>query len=116
MALSGWEIDRECGEKAKELFHTLGTSKVQHKLTAMIMVSVLEKNIEVLVDETLKTKVSQSELDKLVVIMQGHFKKGEMTLGLTASIHSLEQKILSSFGGKASGASADELSNTIHFL
>jgi uncharacterized membrane protein len=54
LALSKWEVDRECSEKAIEYFHTLGTSKVSHKVTAMIMVSILEKRIQVLVDDALK--------------------------------------------------------------
>jgi uncharacterized membrane protein len=115
-ALSDIETNRETLEKAIEYFHTLGTSKVSHKTTAMIMVSVLERKIFVLVDEKLKTEITQAELDELVAIMQKHFKEGNMGLGFISSIQSLEAKILKDFGGKLSQVSPSELSDKIHFL
>lgn len=116
IALSDWEVDRECLEKAMEYFHTLGTSKVSHKVTAMIMVSVLERRIHVLVDEKLKSQITQAELDELVLIMKKHFSAGNMGLGFTQSIQSLEEKILKDFGGKVSDVSPSELKDSIHFL
>lgn len=116
MALSDWEIARECREKAVELFHTLGTSQVAHKTTAMIMVSTLEKNIQVLIDEQLKAQITQAELDDLITLMKGHFKQGNVGLGLVSSIEKLEGKILNDFGGKVSAFTASELSDTIHFI
>lgn len=116
LALSAWEIQRECREKAIELFHTLGTSKVSHKVTAMIMISTLEKNIQLLIDEKLKKEITQAELDELVNIMKTHFKQGNVGLGLISSIDKLEEKILKDFGGKVSDVSPSELSDTIHFI
>lgn len=116
LTLSSWEVQRESLEKAVEYFHTLGTSKSSHKVTAMIMVSVLEKQIHVLIDEKLKEKITQAELDDLIIIMQTHFKAGNMGLGFTQSIESLENKILLDFGGPVSSDQASELSDTIHFL
>lgn len=115
-ALSDLEVNRECQEKSFEYFHTLGTSKVSHKVTAMIMVSVLERKILVLVDEILKSKITQSELDELINIMQIHFRPGNMSLGLIKSIESLESKILNNFEGKVSEINPSELSDQIHFL
>lgn len=116
LALSELETEREFAEKALEYFHTLGTSKVSHKVTAMIMVSLLERKIIVLVDEKLKSKISQAELDELIVIMQKHFKEHHMGLGFIESIASLEEKILKDFGGKVSDAHPSELKDTLHFL
>lgn len=116
LGLSDWEIQRECREKAVEYFHTLGTSKVTHKFTAMIMISTLEKNIQVLIDEKLKTQITQAELDDLIEIMKVHFKAGNVGLGLINSITKLEEKILTDFGGKASDVHLSELSDTIHFI
>jgi uncharacterized membrane protein len=115
MALSSWETKRETLEKAIEQFHTLGTSKSSHKLTAMIMVSILEKTIHVIVDEKLKTELTQEELDELVTIMQKHFKDGQMALGFINSIASLEEKILKDFGGRVSNQSS-ELQDKIIFI
>jgi uncharacterized membrane protein len=116
LTLTDAETDRETFEKAVEYFHTLGTAKVSHKVTAMIMVSVLEHKIMVLVDEKLKSEISQAELDELVTIMQKHFSEGHMGLGFVHSIESLEQKILKDFGGKVSDINPDELDDKIHFL
>lgn len=115
-ALSEIEVERETYEKALEYFHTLGTSKVSHKVTAMIMVSLLERKIMVLVDEELKSKISQPELDELVTIMQKHFKENHMALGFIESIASLEEKILKDFGGKVSDANPSELKDTLHLF
>lgn len=116
LALSDLEIHRESMEKALEYFHNLGTSKVSHKVTAMIMVSFFEKKIIVLVDEKLKSEITQAELDELITIMQKHFKTGEMAQGLIQSITSLEEKILKDFGGKVSDTDPSELENIIHFV
>lgn len=115
LALSDLEVQRECMEKAIEYFHSMGTSKVSHKVTAMIMVSVLERKIIVLVDEKLKSRISNSELDELVVIMQKNFREGNMGLGFIQSIEGLEQKILKDFGGKVSDINPSELKDQIIF-
>jgi uncharacterized membrane protein len=121
LALAEWEIVRETREKAVELFHTEGSSRVSHQVTAMIMVSVLERQIHVLVDKTLKEQVSQQELDDLILIMQKHFRTGNMALGFTESIQSLEEKILKDFGGKVGDkqsphAVTGQLKDSIIFL
>ena len=116
LALADWEVERECREKALELFHTLGTSKVTHKVTAMIMVSTLERNIQILIDEKLKTELTQHELDDLVTLMKSHFQQGNVGLGLVNSIAQFEEKILLDFGGKVSELTSSELSDTIHFI
>jgi uncharacterized membrane protein len=81
----------------------------------MIMVSVLERKIIVLVDEKLKSKISNTELDELVVIMQKNFRAGNMGLGFIQSIEGLEQKILKDFGGKVSDINPSELKDQIIF-
>ncbi len=115
-ALSSWEIDRECKEKAIEFFHNLGTSQVAHKVTAMIMISVLEKRVEVLVDQTLKTKINHEELDRLIEIMLPHFSRGNIGEGFLQSIDELELKILSSFGGKVTENNHFQLKDKIEFI
>lgn len=116
LALSDWEIQRECREKAIEYFHTLGTSRVGHKVTAMIMLSRLERNIQLLVDEKLKTHLTQQELNDLIELMREQFKQGHIGLGLIQSIDKLEAKILADFGGKVTDFGPSELSDTIHFI
>ncbi len=116
LALSEWETQRECREKAIEYFHTMGTSKVSHKVTAMIMISTLEKSIQVLIDEKLKTEITQAELDELVQIMKNHFREGNVGLGLVNSIGKLQEKILIDFGGRVTTVAASELSDTVHFI
>jgi uncharacterized membrane protein len=114
--LQDGEVETETKQRAIECFHQFGTSKVSHKVTAMIFVSVMERQIIVLVDETLKTRITQEELDELVTIMKVNFKCGQMTQGFFQSIESLESKILKDFGGKVSEVNPRELSDQIHFL
>ena len=116
LALADVEILRESREKAVELFHTLGSSKVTHQVTAMIMVSLLERQIHVLVDRALSEKLPQAELDELVLTMQKNFKAGDMTRGFIESIALLEGKILRDFGGKVGDKHPGELQDTIIFL
>jgi uncharacterized membrane protein len=116
MTLSDIEVDRESFEKALEYFHTLGTTKATHKVTAMIMVSILEKKIQVLIDEELKQKITQKDLNKLIEIMQKHFGEGHMGLGLVQSIQTLEEEILHAFNGKVSDVNPSELKDIIHFV
>ncbi len=115
MALSHLEMKRECKEKALEYFHTLGTNQVTHKTTVMIMISLLEKKIEVLIDEKIKEKIHQQDLDELIQVMSHHFKKSNFHEGISLSIEELERKILKSFSGKVLDSTSDLLSNTIHF-
>jgi len=115
MALSQLEINRECKEKAIEFFHTLGTQKVSHQATVMIMLSLFEKEVEILVDEKIKQKISQVDLDELMNIMITHFKQKEFSQGLEKSIETLENKILQKFSGKVLDTPPENLSNVIHF-
>ena len=116
MALSDGEIERETSEKALESFYSLGTSKVDHKVTAMIMVSQLEHKIHVLIDEKLKSKISQAELNELLQIITTQFKNGNMSLGFIQAMDQLEKKILTSFSGKVSEHHVSMLANQIIFL
>jgi uncharacterized membrane protein len=116
LALSSWETKRECREKAIECFHSLGTTQVDHKVTAMIMISLLEKRIEILVDQKIKQKVSENDLNDLIHLMLSDFKNNNFSSGLIKSIECLEKKILTSFSGKVAENSPEKLSNTIHFL
>lgn len=116
LTLAHHEVERECKEKAVELFHSLGTSKVKHQVTAMILISLLEREIEVLVDKKLSEKIDQKELDRLIEIMKGDFKKGQFASGLIQSILALEEKIVRDFSGKVCQETQSELHDTIIFL
>lgn len=116
LTLAYWEVERECKEKAIELFHSLGTSQVSHQVTAMIMVSLYEREIEVLVDKKLSEKISQKDLDHLIELMKSEFKKGNFAVGLVKSIQSFEEKILQDFGGAVCDVSSSELHDTIIFI
>lgn len=116
LTLAHWEVERECKEKAIELFHTLGTSQVSHQVTCMIMISLFEKEIEVLVDKKLSEKISADDLERIIVKMRDEFAKGNFTTGLVESIKILEEKILFKFQGKACVESNSELHNSIIFI
>lgn len=115
-ALTDLETKREFSEKAIECFHTMGTSQVSHKVTAMIMVSLLEKTISVLVDEKLKARISTDDLDQIVETMKNEIKRTTLAHGYLKSMTLLEEKILYSFNGKVSSTPPSELKDTIIFL
>ncbi len=114
--LTDVEIDKRCADLAIQCFYTLGVSQVHHKVTVMLMLSLLEKKITLLIDEKLKEKITQQELDDLVAAMKFSFRKGAMKDGITNCITQLEQKILLDFGGKVINSKGVELSDRIHFL
>lgn len=114
--LAFWEVERECKEKAIELFHSLGTSQVSHQVTAMIMISLYEREIEVLVDSKLSEKLNQTDLNHLIELMKSEFKKGNFALGLVKSINAFEEKILLDFNGPACRESSSELHDSIIFI
>lgn len=114
--LSDIEVNRECQEKAIELFYTLGSSKVSHKVTAMLLISELERKFEILVDETLKEKISATDLEQLVQVIQKNFRGHEPAKGIIEGLEIFEKKILNSFGEKVSTATSNELRNQIVFL
>ena len=116
LLISDDEIDKRTYEKAVTYFYTLGVSQISHKVTVMIMLSLLEKKIILLIDEKLKEKISQKELDSLVSEMQFSFKKGAMQEGIMNCMLKLERKILLDFGGKVADTPLVELSDHIHFV
>ncbi|HLW58281.1 MAG TPA: TPM domain-containing protein [Bacteriovoracaceae bacterium] len=116
LTLAYWEIERECKEKAIELFHSLGTSQVSHQVTAMIMISLYEKEIQVLVDKKLTEKIDQNELNRLIELMKTEFKHGNFAAGLIKSIKALEEKITKDFGGPVCDNSTSELHDTVIFI
>lgn len=116
LTLAYWEVERECKEKAIELFHTLGTSQVSHQVTAMIMISLYEREIEVLVDKKLSEKINQKDLDHLIELMKSEFQKGNFAVGLVKSIQAFEEKILLDFGGAVCDVASSELHDSIIFI
>jgi len=116
LGLSDVEVNRECQEKAIELFYTLGSTKVSHKVTAMLLISELERKFEILVDEKLKEKISDKDLADLVEVIQKNFKAHAPAKGIQESLGLFEEKILHAFSGKASTAAPNELRNQIIFL
>lgn len=116
LCLVPWEVRRETEEKAIELFHSLGTSKVSHQVTAMILISLLERDIEVLIDAKLKEKISSDDLEIVVQKMRDEFKEGHFREGLTDSIKILQDKITLRFNGKACQESNSELHDSIIFI
>ncbi len=115
IALSPLETERECKEKAIEFFHTLGTQETSHKVTAMIMISLFERKIEILVDKKISEKITATDLNQLVEIVSSNFRNKDFYYGLLESINSLEDKILTKFEGKVIENPPKNLSNTIHF-
>lgn len=116
LLINDLDCEKKCLEKAIHSFYTLGVTQVTHKVTALIMLSVLEKKIVLLVDSKLKEKIDQNELNDLINQMKKNFKVRKFSQGLIETIEKLKSKILHDFGGKVTNLSNNELSDKIHFF
>lgn len=111
--LSKTEVAREVKEKACELFFTKGLTKTDSKVGMILLISLLERKIELVVDQKIKEKISQDVLDQMVQTISSKFKKQDYVSGLSESIQFIQEKILLSFNGKIQEKKSNELSNTI---
>lgn len=110
------EMEEETYKKAMLTFYTKGTSKVSHKVTALIFISHLEHKIQVLVDEKLKEKISENDLKELIELMRKEFKKNQFADGISASVKRFEERVLVEFSGKVIETNPAELCNRVQFV
>lgn len=116
LGLIDFEVEREVGEKALEIFYTKCSELSEHSNEALIYISQFERRIEVLVGKRLREKISQEQLDEVIQKIQSGYEKKHY---LEANIHGIEmlQKyILEAFPDKVSQNHANDLSNQILWL
>lgn len=111
--LSKAEVKREVKEKACELFFTNGLIHTENKVGMILLISLLERKIELVVDQKIKEKISQATLDQMVHVISEKFKQHDYVSGLSESIHFIQEQILLTFQGKIQEKQSDELSNKI---
>lgn len=111
--LSKVEVAREVKEKAYELFFTKGLTQTETKVGMILLISLMERKIELVIDHKLKEKLSQEVLDQMVHTISEKFKKHDYITGLSESIHFIQEKILVAFNGKVQEKKSNELANHI---
>lgn len=110
------EKEREVKEKVYDYFYKLCTTKTSHKTSTFLYFSLLEKKIELLVDEDLNKEMSQEELNQIVARISEHFKKHEFKEGIIESIETLKTKVLAKFPDKCNQITPNEIKNQIHWI
>jgi len=116
LAVSDTKKCEEFNEKALTLFLELGVNKTNDRNGSILVISLFERKIRLLVDETLSKKISQNELDSFVQTLIPHFKKKKFYTGLNASLELLEKKYLELKLKKEITQTNDQLSNTIRWF
>lgn len=98
------EAERETTEKAAEMFSHFQSQNLGHQASILMFFSLNEHKIHLLVDSELKDKLPQQDLNEIVALMAVHFKQGNYSTGLEASVATLEQKVLAKAGKRTSQA------------
>lgn len=113
LTLNKTEVQRETNEKAMEFFYTYGPSRAQHKVSILLYISLLEKQLRLLVDQVLSERLEQKDLDSIIQILQEEFKSPNFYDGLETAIETLEGKILHFFPQKVLREAPAQLQNKI---
>ena len=106
-------MSREVKEKACELFFTKGLTNTESRVGIILLISLMERKIELVVDQKIKEKISQEILDQMIKTISVKFKKKDYVSGLSESIQFIQEKILVAFNGKIQDKKSNELSNLI---
>jgi putative membrane protein len=107
------EKTREVKEKATEIFHTYGLANTKNRIGILLLISKLERKIELLVDQAILEKLGQKTLDQLVENISLKFKKSEYEKGLFEALDFLEKELIQAFPDGLQDKSNNEISNKI---
>lgn len=86
------EVIREVREKALELFFSLQIHETSHRSGSFLMISLLERRIEFLVDKNLKPHLTEDELANLMMALRSRFKHGDFENGILDCITLIKEK------------------------
>lgn len=81
------EVQEEVEQRAVQAFFQLGLNKAHHGRGLLIMVSELEKMVEILPGRGLSEKISTSSWDKVVVEMLPKLKDGLVSEAFVGAVH-----------------------------
>lgn len=110
------EVQREVGEKSIELFYQLCSTKTEHKVSTLLYISLLEKQIRLLVDKDLNEKIDQKKLDNVVHNLSNELKNKKFGDGVIHAIDTIEQMVLEAFGEKLNQVAPNEIKNKVFWL
>lgn len=109
------EAQRETSEKAAELFSHFQSQNLGHQASILLFFSLQEHKIHLLVDSELKVKLSQEDLNETVRLMIPHFKQRNYVQGISASVATLEEKVLTK-AGKRQAKAEDHVANKVFWF
>jgi putative membrane protein len=100
-------------EKAMSLFFQHGLYKTENHIGILLFVSLLEKKIELLVDQTILEKFGQTKLDQIVAEISKQFKQAHFSDGVQNGLNLIEDELLKHFPEGVQKSQAHELSNKV---
>ncbi len=95
--LTGLEIEREVKEKATEIYYLHGRASLDQGPCALIYLSFWEKQLQILVGQTLSKQLHKKELKNISGKISHHFADKNYFIGLCESIDNLETAIKEKF-------------------
>jgi putative membrane protein len=94
--ISEAEVQEETRENALTLFHRLKLSETSHRSGILMQISLLEHDLELLLDQGVARVTTAEKLELWIRGMSSEFKQGHFERGILNCIESLEKEILGS--------------------
>jgi len=107
------EIKREVREKALEIFDQEGVRKTTDHVGILVFISIIERKIELVTDQTIFSKLGQESLDHLVANLGQHLKSKKYAQGIEDIVRVMEEKLLHFFPNKLQDKVQNEVPNQI---
>lgn len=105
------KIDEEVNQRALQAFFSHNLHATKDHTAILIMVSLLERRVEILADSGINSKVSKDTWNGVVNSMLKHIKAGSLSEGFCVAVTECSEILAKDFPG--SHDNPDEISNKI---
>jgi len=92
-----WMEQKFVQREALYYFHSNSVSRTVSRSGVLLFVSLFEREIDVIVDTAIKSKVSEHDLSNIVLAGVTRFKKGEIFEGLVECLNQIELILKNNF-------------------
>jgi len=105
------KIDEEVRQRAVQAFFSRDLHATKNRTGILVMVSLLERRVEILADTGINTKVSKDTWQKILTDMIGRIKSGDLTEGFCTAVRECGEVLAKNFPGTHDNP--DEISNKV---
>lgn len=109
--ITKFEKKREVNEKAMHLFYEKNIFHTTHQMGILVFLSIMERKIEIVVDEKAKHVYTQNNLDHFVQLIGHHFKNKDYKNGISEVL--VQMKTIANSKLEKSNHGQNQLSNKI---